>query len=352
MKTPLISLIIPMYNAENYIKECLDSVVGQTYENIEVIIVDDASMDKSAEIAVTYAGKRKNFTYIKTKNGNATKTRRDGLKKATAELVCFVDADDVLDENYVKKLYQAMCETQSEISACSIQTFVGDFEPRQHQASSKIHVLKSDANTFADHYHITDENKLTLQTLPCKLFKKQLFDNIDYDVLTTNIFEDNFIMVQVLRKVENIGVIDDTLYWYRQTSGSTSGGTVATTVEHQGEKLNSVEFFRDVVMEYCRKMLHGPDVNAAIDRLSAAEFFNYARMVPDLIVHKEYLEQKIALEEARLEDRELQIKVKDEQIANRDKQISDILNSKSYKIGHKVMKPTSKAVEILRRSRK
>jgi len=316
-----------MYNAEAFIKECLDSVASQTYENLEIIVIDDDSTDSSAEIVATYSKKRK-IIYAKVQNKNAAKTRRDGLKKATSDLVCFVDSDDVIHEDYVTHLYEAMRETRTELAVCKIETFTDEPIPSGAVKRSLPRVIESNADSFANHYHITETNKLTLQTLPCKLFKKDLFKDIDYTVLEANIFEDNFIMVQVLRKVNTIAVVDEGLYWYRQVSGSTSGGTIATMVEHNGVRLNSVEFFKDVVMAYCKKMLNGPNVDDAIERLSAAEFFNYARMVPDLLVRKEYLEQKAALDEARLKENELRLNA--------------ILDSASYKLGHTLTAPARK----------
>jgi glycosyltransferase involved in cell wall biosynthesis len=341
MNNPLISLIIPMYNSEKFIAECLNSVMGQTYKSLEIIIVDDNSTDNSTEIVKAYANKYKNITYVKTKNGNAAKTRRDGLKKSTADLVCFVDSDDVLDEKYVERLYQAMEATQTSLSACNMETFSGEFTPIKISKKSKARAIDSNASSFANHYHVSATNKLTLQTLPCKLFKKDLFDDIDYTVLVTNIFEDNFIMAQILRKVKKIGVIDEALYWYRQSDGTTSNKTITTKVEYNGEQLNFVEFFQDVVAEYCRKTLNGPDVDAAIDRLRATEFFNYARMVPDLVTHNEYLEQKIELEQKQAKA----------ELSAKEQQIADIVGSRSYKVGLAVTRPISKVVNIIKKNR-
>lgn len=324
MNTPPISLIIPMYNAEKFIAECLDSAIKQTYKNLEIIIVDDNSTDASAEIVHTYAKNHENVIYIKTKNRNASKTRRDGISKTKADLVCFVDSDDILDEKYIERLYEAMRVTETTISACNIETFTGELKPAKIPVKTAPYVMNSNADSFVDHYHITDVNKLTLQTLPGKLFKKDLFKDIDYSVLVTNIFEDNFIMVQILRKVKKLGVVDEVLYWYRQNTGTVSDNTVTTTVSYRNKKLNSIEFFRDVVMEYCRKMLGGPNVDAAIDRLCAVEFFNYARMVPDLLTHNQYLEQRVELDGRRLE--------------GKDAEIKQILNSETYKLGNKVYK--------------
>src|SRR5690554_6000206 len=128
MVSPLISLVIPMHNAEKFITECLDSAVSQTYKNLEIIVVDDASTDKSTQIVKEYTKNYTNIVYVKTKNGNASKTRRDGVEKSTADLICFSDADDVLDKNYVAHLYDTMQKTNTNIAACSIQTFSGEPE--------------------------------------------------------------------------------------------------------------------------------------------------------------------------------------------------------------------------------
>lgn len=338
MSKPLISLIIPMHNAERFIAKCLDSALSQTYDNTEVIIVDDNSTDGSVSIAKSYAEKHESIFYMRVSNGNAARTRRDGLEKSNAELVCFLDADDILNEKYVEYLYEAMEKENTQISACNIDMFSNEDELKQNISNHpKFYRIDSSASSFADHYHITDTNKLTLQTLPCKLFEKNLFDNIDYEVLRANIFEDNFIMVQILRKVKEIAVVDETLYWYRQATGTTSGGTITTKVDLEGRQLNFVEFFRDVVMEYCRKAFDGPDVDAAIDRLSAAEFYSYARMVPDLKTHNEYLEQKISLEEERLKDR--------------DNKIESILRSRSYRLGNAIVEPMSRLKNIFKKRR-
>ena len=338
MNSPLISLIIPMHNAEKFIAECLDSAIQQTYKNIEIIIVDDCSSDKSAEIVNGYIKNSDNIHYFKTENKNAAKTRRDGLGKAKADLICFVDADDVLEAVYVEYLYKVMVETKTSISACEMDIFSGIFAPTEIKAWDSAHTISSDADSFANHYHISDTNKLVLQTLHCKLFKKELFDDIDYTVLVTNIFEDNFVMAQVLRKVDEIGVVDRVLYWYRQTENTTSSGTLQTKVEFEGRVLNFVDFFKDVVMEYCKKTLRGQNVDAAIDRIGVTEFYNYAQMVPELKVHIEHLEQKV--------------KLKEDYAKNRDTQLKAIEDSREYKIGHALTKPLNKIINTFKSKEK
>jgi glycosyltransferase involved in cell wall biosynthesis len=338
MNSPLISIIIPMHNSEKFIEECLDSVVSQTYKNIEVIVVNDNSSDSSNDITETYAKKHKNITLISVNNSNAALTRRDGIKKASAELICFVDSDDILDKKYVEYLYKAMSETGTDMAACQMAIFSGEFEKHESPNFGKVSTLESSASVFAEHYHINDTNNLLLQTLPCKIFKKRLFDDIDYDVLKTNLFEDNFIMVQVLQKIEIFGVVKQILYGYRQTSGSTSSEALTTRVDYDGTQYNLVEFFRDIVMEYCRKTFKGGDVDAAIDKLCAAEFYNYARMLPDVIVDQSSLQTKLQMSETRLIDR--------------DAKLERLLSSREYEIGTAVMKRVNKLKRLVRKGNK
>lgn len=338
MNNPLISLIIPMHNAEEFIAECLDSVVKQTYANIEVIIIDDCSTDTSAEIVKRYIKNHNAIKYYKVENKNAAKTRRDGIERSKADLICFVDADDILESVYVQYLFDTMVQTGTDISACEMDVFSGDLTLTAFQEWSQPYKISSNADSFADHYHISDANKLVLQTLHCKLFKKKLLKDIDYTMLITNIFEDNFIMAQVLSKVDEISVVDKVLYWYRQTEGTTSRNTLQTKVEYEGRILNFVEFFKDVVMVYCKNTLKGSNVDAAVDRIGVTEFYNYARMVPELKTRVEYLEQKVELKEQALTNREVELKA--------------IQNSRSYKIGHSLVRPASRIVNMVKQKEK
>lgn len=102
----LISIIVPVYNVEKYIRECLDSLINQTYKNIEIIIVDDGSTDKSGEICDEYEKKNKNIRVIHKKNEGLGFARNTGLENVNGKFVTFVDSDDYVDNNFVEELYQ------------------------------------------------------------------------------------------------------------------------------------------------------------------------------------------------------------------------------------------------------
>lgn len=106
---PLFTIIIPGYNVEGYIGECLDSLIVQSFENFEVIVVDDGSMDRTAEITEDYCLKDDRFKLIKKENGGVSSARNMGIECASGEWIVFVDADDIVEKNALSDLHKAIC---------------------------------------------------------------------------------------------------------------------------------------------------------------------------------------------------------------------------------------------------
>ena len=102
----MISIIVPIYNVEKYLPQCLDSLISQTYRDIEIILVDDGSPDKCPEICDAYAKKDARIKVVHQINGGVSSARNTGLKASRGEYIGFVDPDDWLDRDYLKKLYE------------------------------------------------------------------------------------------------------------------------------------------------------------------------------------------------------------------------------------------------------
>lgn len=122
---PLITIVVPVYNAEEYLLECLDSVFSQTYSNIEVICVDDGSTDRSLEIVKKYAEKHANMVVITQKNSGIIKTRNNAIKEAAGQYILPLDSDDIITSDCVEKLYNLITETHCGVAAPSVE-FCGD----------------------------------------------------------------------------------------------------------------------------------------------------------------------------------------------------------------------------------
>ena len=115
MNTPRVSVIIPVYNVEKYIGKCVDSVLRQSYENIEVILVDDGSTDGSPSICDEYAKKDKRVKVIHKENGGVSSARNTALECCIGELVMFVDSDDFVSELFCEKAVEAICHTDADV---------------------------------------------------------------------------------------------------------------------------------------------------------------------------------------------------------------------------------------------
>ena len=121
MKEPLISVIIPIYNMEFYLERCVDSVLNNTYQNLEVICVDDGSTDHSLEILRRYEAADPRIVVIAKENGGVSSARNAGLDRMTGEYVTFIDSDDFVHPQYVELLYRAVQDTGTSISICTFQ---------------------------------------------------------------------------------------------------------------------------------------------------------------------------------------------------------------------------------------
>ena len=116
MDKPLISVIVPIYNVEKYLPKCLDSLVGQSYPNLEIILVDDESPDRCGEICDEYAKSNKNIKVLHQKNQGVSAARNNGVKISTGEYISFVDPDDFIPLYSIAHLYSALDNTAAELA--------------------------------------------------------------------------------------------------------------------------------------------------------------------------------------------------------------------------------------------
>jgi len=118
MQTPLISVIVPVYKVEKYLPKCVDSILAQTYRNLEIILVDDGSPDGCPAICDAYAEKDHRVLVIHKENGGLSDARNAALDRISGDFVTFVDSDDFVGKKYVEGLFQALSETESDLSVC------------------------------------------------------------------------------------------------------------------------------------------------------------------------------------------------------------------------------------------
>lgn len=209
---PLISVIIPCYNVENYIEECMNSIIHQSYKNLEIIVVNDGSMDNTKQrISLFLEDKR--VKYIEQENQGQSKARNSALEIMQGKYVCFVDGDDCIHRDFIKFLYQEIIENNADISVCDFIKF---------QDSEKIDFIKDSDNTKNILKRKEAYNVLLTDVRLCvvwnKLYKVKLFDKLRFEMGRN--YEDELLIHHILGKVEKIVMSNRKLYYYRQRIGS------------------------------------------------------------------------------------------------------------------------------------
>ena len=230
MNTPtkIVSIIVPIYNTEKYLKTCLDSIKAQTYKNLEIILVDDGSTDNSGKIADEYS-KDSRFKVIHQKNAGQSSARNTGIKNATGDFIGFTDSDDSLNPNFVKKLLALYDDKNTSIAVCghkyhwiktgvSKNLYQSNLTPRQKHETKKAYILKLLAS---DGKMYSCNNKL-FRAFVIKdhhlLFNEKL-----------NFSEDtNFVLDYLAHASGEIAYIKDPLYTYNFGTDTSTIKTSAT----------------------------------------------------------------------------------------------------------------------------
>lgn len=218
MKEILVSVIVPIYNVEKYLQKCIDSLLNQTYKNIEIILVNDGTLDDSLKICEDNQKKDSRIKIISQENGGLSKARNTGLENATGEYICFIDSDDFVSEFYVEKLLKNAIETNSDICACGFKYVDEDNniwmkKHKKNKIFNKIEALR-------DIFTSIQETEIMVWN---KLYKKSLFDENNLTFKNGKINEDNFIMYQLYDKANQVYLIEDELYYYLQRNTSIMG---------------------------------------------------------------------------------------------------------------------------------
>ncbi|MBQ8534727.1 MAG: glycosyltransferase [Bacilli bacterium] len=215
-KYKLISIIVPVYNMEKYIDKCINSIINQTYKNIEIIIVDDGSTDKSSKIIDKYKKIDKRVKVYHKKNGGLADARNYGLEKATGEYIGFVDSDDYIENNMYKKLYNNLIKYKADISVVNYNlVYEKDFNYKKNfkEISDKLIIL----NKIETIKLLLDDNKFGNYAWN-KLYKRELFNNIKYPIGRK--MEDLGTTYKIIEKCNRIVYDPIPLYNYLQRNNS------------------------------------------------------------------------------------------------------------------------------------
>ena len=207
----MISVIIPVYNVENYLEECLKSVQNQTYTNIEVLLVNDGSTDNSKQICERYCQEDSRFLLINQENQGLSAARNKGVEISTGEYIVFVDSDDSIKTNYLEKLMQYMAE-DVDIVECIFTVKKMEFLDENIETTTII--FEGDSNEAVKFFpnHTLNVNAVT------KLYRREIVEAVPY--IDGVIFEDVYCGIGMLKYIRKIIKIDYKGYYYRQRQAS------------------------------------------------------------------------------------------------------------------------------------
>lgn len=210
-KKPLVSVIIPVYNCAEYIGECIDSIAGQSYDNIEIIVVNDGSKDESEKIIKNKKKKYRNILYYKQRNKGVSVARNLGINKAKGEYITFVDADDLAGKYLVERLVNQIIHTDPECIIVSKPTQkINEFEERVlGHKRPVVKSMSSDQALIKLLYPYGIDNGPCAKLYPTALLKKNLFN------IGLSIAEDLELNYRLIKSSKIIKVLNEKLYFYR-----------------------------------------------------------------------------------------------------------------------------------------
>lgn len=267
----LVSVIVPVYNVENYLEECLDSLLAQTYPDIEVIMVDDGSTDGSGKICDRYAEANRNFHVYHKKNAGLGMARNTGLEYITGEYVTFVDSDDYLDRDYIRVLLDRLTEVHVDVCKSGFRRVL-DNKKEIYTTSYKsaVYAGESARNVFLPRLMGSLPSKRdSVEMCVCAaLYNTRIIRqyHVRFPSEREYISEDLVFNIDYMQYANGACLIDDVMYNYRVTEGSLSKG-------YRTDRFKACKFFYQEISKKLRGLGYSGDTILRFDRL----FFVYIR---------------------------------------------------------------------------
>lgn len=207
-----ISIIVPVFNVEKYLPKCIESLVKQTYKNIEILLINDGSQDNSLNICKEWEKKDGRIKVFSQRNQGLSEARNTGIKNAKGNYICFVDSDDLVLSDFIEILYYLIKKYGCEIAQ------VNFIEKTDDEIEKKINIEKQIFNekilSSRDMIKGLTTNDHKKNVIVCnKIYKKELFENLSFK--NGKIYEDEFFTWKVFMKCKKIAVSDKILYVYR-----------------------------------------------------------------------------------------------------------------------------------------
>ena len=272
-----ISIIVPVYNVEAYLERCVESILKQTYTNLEILLVNDGSTDKSGELCDKLALRDHRIRVIHKENGGLSDARNRGIDEASSNLIGFIDSDDYIDEDMYETLYRQMVASKADLSMC------GHYDVYHQIPEKQVAKIKTWELMPEEAIKMVMEAKILSVTAVNKLYKKALFEQLRFRI--GKIAEDAFIMVDLIHQCSKIVATNEKKYYYVHRENS------ITTQKFSFKFLNVIEAYEQnakIISE------NYPDLyDVAIMRLNWAYFYVLDRLLVDNDFKDKVLEDRL-----------------------------------------------------------
>ena len=241
MTSEKISIIVPVYNAENYLRRCIDSILEQTYTNFELLLINDGSTDGSAKILEEVKESDSRIRVVHKKNEGVSATRNLGLKLVTGDYITFIDSDDFVDKLYLEVLYKSLTENDADIASGNFASFNEERQTFLFFTTEETYFEK----VYSPQEWLDQENNprhnlfLTVIFTPFKLYKRELWEDIEYPV--GRVREDDAIIHKLYLRCQRISFVNSAIYFYSQHEESLSKTVmqkdIATMISNAEERI-------------------------------------------------------------------------------------------------------------------
>lgn len=215
----LVSVIVPIYKVENYLRKCVDSIISQTYSNLEIILVDDGSPDNCGKICDDYKQKDNRIKVIHKENGGLSDARNAGIDIATGRYIVFIDSDDYIHNKMIEYLHNGIIENNAQVSVCGVKK-VKDGQAQICEDINLPEIVIIQSNEDKTKYYF-ESNYEEFTVAWNKMYPVEYFKEIRYP--KGKIHEDEFTTYKLLEKADRIAFIKDHLYYYVQRGDSIMG---------------------------------------------------------------------------------------------------------------------------------
>lgn len=236
---PLVSIIVPIYNVGQYLTKCLDSILAQSYENLEIILIDDGSTDNSGKIMDDYSKRSKKIKPIHQSHKGVASARQRGIMEISGDWVSFVDPDDYVEEKFIQVLYETAILNNADISSCGFDSFSDD----KRCVLKKSPVWPKDV--LSGREVINDMLRFRYPAyLPLNLFRSDLFTTANIQFPIGREYEDILPKIKLLFYAKRVAFTNEKLYMYRMRNNSITGKAFSKSkYDDLSDAINSVREF-------------------------------------------------------------------------------------------------------------